>query len=86
MYVETFADMSQQQRAAALLRQAADLLIANTSDRCTQYQHLHQKPLSVALVLQRQCLHPTVKEGEGTCKYRNCGSVSTGLLHPGVIR
>ncbi|KAH3864073.1 hypothetical protein DPMN_027086 [Dreissena polymorpha] len=34
--------MSQQQNAAALLRQAADLLNVNTSDRSTQYQHLHQ--------------------------------------------
>ncbi|KAH3705357.1 hypothetical protein DPMN_080428 [Dreissena polymorpha] len=55
--------MSQQQRAAALLRQAADLLNVNTCDRSTQYQHLHQKPLSVALMLQRQFLHPTVEEG-----------------------
>jgi len=42
MYMNTFADMSQQQRAAALLRQAADLLNVNTSDSSTQYQHLHQ--------------------------------------------
>ncbi|KAH3827778.1 hypothetical protein DPMN_129721 [Dreissena polymorpha] len=55
--------MSEQQRAAALLRQAAELLNVNTSDRSTQYQHLHQYPLSVALVLLRQFLHPTVKEG-----------------------
>ncbi|KAH3714834.1 hypothetical protein DPMN_057535 [Dreissena polymorpha] len=34
--------MRKQQRAAALLRQAADLLNVNTSDRSTQYQHLHQ--------------------------------------------
>ncbi|KAH3874783.1 hypothetical protein DPMN_038036 [Dreissena polymorpha] len=32
-------------------------------DRSTQYQHLHQKPLSVALVLQRQFLHQAVEEG-----------------------
>ena len=59
--MNTFADMSQKQRAAALLGQAADLLNVNTIDRSTQYQHLHQLPLSVALVLQRQFLHPTVK-------------------------
>ncbi|KAH3874532.1 hypothetical protein DPMN_037777 [Dreissena polymorpha] len=58
--------MSQQQRAAALLRQAADLLNVNTSDRNTQYQHLHQLPLSVAVVLQRQFLRSTVKVNK-TC-------------------
>ncbi|KAH3800872.1 hypothetical protein DPMN_154515 [Dreissena polymorpha] len=40
--------MSQQQRAAALLRQAADLLNVNTCDRSTQYQHLHQNSGSVS--------------------------------------
>ncbi|KAH3751965.1 hypothetical protein DPMN_186573 [Dreissena polymorpha] len=41
--------MSQQQgaAAAALLRHAADLLNVNTSDRRTQYQHLHQYTLSL---------------------------------------
>ncbi|KAH3792982.1 hypothetical protein DPMN_146484 [Dreissena polymorpha] len=33
--------MSQQQRTAALLRQAADLLNVNTRDSSKQYQHLH---------------------------------------------
>ena len=40
--MNTFADMSQKWRAAAFLRQAADLLNVNTIDRSTQYQHLHQ--------------------------------------------
>ncbi|KAH3750621.1 hypothetical protein DPMN_185149 [Dreissena polymorpha] len=43
--------MSQQQRAAALLRQAADLLNVNTSDRSTQYQHLHHAAKAI--------VHPT---------------------------
>ncbi|KAH3866515.1 hypothetical protein DPMN_029590 [Dreissena polymorpha] len=63
--------LTKQRATAALLRQAAELLNVNTSDRSTQYQHLHQYPVS--------------KEA-WTSKYRNCGSARTGLLYPGVIR